>query len=336
MTDTQDAVIARIQKLLNLSAKNSSPAEAAAALNKARELMTQHNLDAATVENARTEDGKREQANVAGGFYAFERELWEEIAKLNFCVHWVQQYQAEGSANAYTPGGAYIGRRIRMITKRRHAVVGRVLNVRATVHMAQYLRQAIDRALDDALSASTREENKKSLWAWSFRKGCAEQIIHRLKIRYHEQLDKMERERLKKEREAARANAQVSDSRALVLANYVKSEEAANQDFIHGDGYSAKLAAAEAEAARLRREREDHYTRWCLEHPDEARSNWVFTDSSGTTWVKGRHRRGSSGGRRSSNTDLGGYYAGQDAGEKVSIDPQVDTGGNRRIAGRKK
>lgn len=336
--DSLDDVIARIQKLLNLAAKNSSQHEAAAALAKAQQLMTQHNLDTATVENAKSGDGKREQANVEGGFYSFQREMWKAIAELNFCLHWMQSYNAENQpANVRDRYGAYIGKQIKTIVRKRHALVGRTVNVRATVAMAQYLQGAIERTLRETLSEGNREHNLRSLWAWSFRKGCAEQIIEKIKDRRYKVLEEEEKKRRKAERAAKRAASGASTSTALTLSSLIQQEEDANNDFLFGEGFSAERAAERASRARRRREAQDNYTQWAAAHPKEAASAWEWTDDEGTTWTQNRRGggRGSRGGGRSSNVDHSAYYAGYDAGNKIGLDPQVDAGGFKKIAGKK-
>lgn len=89
-----ETILKRLQGLLNLAAKNSNPEEAASAAAKAQELLARYNLTAESVEQGRAAaDGKREQAAVDGGTYAWQRELWGAVARLNFCLHWVQSHE---------------------------------------------------------------------------------------------------------------------------------------------------------------------------------------------------------------------------------------------------
>lgn len=334
-----DKAIEKIQKLLDRAANTSSESEAAEARAKAQKWLTQYNLNVATVEAAKGGTAKREQANINGGFYAFQRALWKAVAELNFCIYWTQSYIAKDQpysirATVYhdTPG-AYLGKGKKDMTRKRHAVVGRIVNTRATIAMATYLQGAIERALAERLSASSREENMKSFWAWSFRKGCAARLMEEARDRREKFVAAEEQKRRKAERAAKRASSGASVSTALSINTLVDQETDANQDFIHGEGWSAKQAAKRAERARLRKEAEDNYTKWAKAHPKEAQAKWSYSDKSGRIWTMGRHS--TKGAAKSDNYDTSAYYAGYDAGQKIGLDPQVDTGKHTRI-GRQK
>jgi len=133
-TPEQERVLEQIQKLLNLAAKNPNEHEAALAASKAQELLTKHNLDTAALERVTGASGKRQQEEVEGGFYRYHREIWGNVAKLNFCLHWVQ--------SKYVPRGERV-RNVR--TKKIHRLVGRTVNVRTTINLSKYLLSAIER-----------------------------------------------------------------------------------------------------------------------------------------------------------------------------------------------
>lgn len=147
MTPAAEAVIAKIVKLQNLAAKNDNEAEASAAMAMANKLLVEHNLDAATIERASGDTGKREKANVEGGFYQWQRELWESVAKLNFCTYWSQVYRSEPEFKyrRFEGLGGPLTRVHIRVRRRRHALIGRTVNVRATEVMARYLEAAIER-----------------------------------------------------------------------------------------------------------------------------------------------------------------------------------------------
>jgi hypothetical protein len=331
----------KIQKLLNLAAKAGTPEEAAAAMGKAQELLALHNLSEATVTKAKPEDGKREQAQVAGGFYAHQRDLWRAVAELNFCLYWTQTYREEGwkqrhkdPSDRYSPTERFWG----LVQRKRHALIGRVVNVRLTITMAQYLEQAVERI------AVARFDRGKlhhfSNWAQSFRKGATVTLIDKLEEKRQMMLNAEEKRRM----DAAAAGH--STATALTLATYAQSEDDANEDFRMGEvGYSARrrqeLHEWRQQRAAERAAEEEAYTRWAAEHPEEAaaqaaaerredekrekRQAYNASRRTGRAWRGGADR---------DNTDWGAYRAGREAAEEIGIDPQMDTG-KRAAIGRK-
>jgi hypothetical protein len=300
-----------IIKLLNLAAGAGTPAEAAAATAKAQQLLEQHNLDSSIVTGAAAvKEGRREEAMVEGGFYAFQRELWKEVAELNFCVYWNQKYQSQEVWNG------------RLVMKRRHALVGRIVNTRMTVAMATYLQDAIERLTREKILSN---EERLSNWAFSFRKGACATIVEKLKDRRAERLE-AERRALR-EAAVAAEGAGHSTGRGLTLAAFSKSEKEANDDFKFGEGYSARKAQERAERADMNRRMEAAYTQWAKENPKAARSRFKFKDEkSGKTWVYGTDRSrggpGSMGG--SDGIDRSAYRAGREAAEAIGLDPQAE------------
>lgn len=342
MTDlhTKDLgdVVGKIQKLLDLAARGGTAAEAEAAYAKATELLLKYNLSADFVEKQRGVDGRREQADVEGGFYSFHRELWKAVADLNFCVYWTQRYIAKDQLYSMRHRGDYIGKGRKDMERRRHAVVGRVANVKATIVMASYLIGAVERVLRERLSS--HEGNMKSAWAWSFRRGALEQLVHKAVSRRREIADKEERVRAKTERAAKRAagTAGISMSTALTVAAFTKKEEEANQDFIHGEGWSAEQSRLEAEAqvehSERRRRMEEEYTKWSAANPTKARSEFEYKDKNGETWYYSNRSHGGrrpSGGTKNKATDISAFWAGSDAADSIGLDPQVDTGARKNL-----
>lgn len=327
-----DKVLDRIQKLLNLAADKSNENESANAAAAAQQLLSQYNLDIATVEKAGdVKAGKREEAKVDGGFYTYSRELWAAVAKLNYCMYWTQEYSIFTKSKRVGTG------RDRWTTqghvnKKRHALVGRIVNTRATIAMAQHLEQAIERATLDrlglrtgtVLSGQTLPANingmRFSNWAVSFRKGAAARVIGQLEDRRQLIVDEAEKQRKADERRAKRAG--VSTATGMTIADLTKSEHIANHDFTYGDGSWARIQAQRAENARLRRLEDERYTKWAKEHPEEARAEEE----------KQRKARRRSGGGSSprDNIDRSAYWSGYDEAATISLDQQVD---NRTTAG---
>lgn len=318
--ETLEAV-EKIKKLLNLAAKNPSKEEAASAASKAQELLAKYNLDVATVGEISPEAGKREQAAVDGGFYAYQRRLWGAVAGLNFCLHWNQQYWTTGKR--YTAG---VGSEIvtKKVLKYRHALIGRVVNVRSTMAMASYLSQAVERITQEHLKVDAI--SRVSGYAVNFREGAVATIVEKLEERRAVALDEDERRRRDYERAMA---AGASTSTAVTLAGLAKTERDANLDFKHGEGFSARVAAHRAQAARERAEEEKRYAEWAAANPEEVREREEEQrrrEAKNASRRRGRWSAGSSG----KSVDWGAYRAGRDAGRAIGLDPQAEA---KRAAG---
>jgi hypothetical protein len=321
-----------IQKLLNLAAKAGTPAEAETAMAKAQELMAKHNLDQATVEGNVGQDGKREKSLVEGGFYAYVRELWQATAELNFCLYWSQKFVTkEKVRQTHRIMGEYVGMRMVHAQRRRHALVGRMVNVRTTITMAQYLQAAVERILREEIhvtnDASSLELDLRSNWAHSFRQGCAKGVIEKLQDRREEVLAAERQAQRRAERKASGA----STSKALALATFTQSEEDANADFLYGEGWSVKKRAERVERAEERRRELAEWTQWCKDHPEEA-AKQAEDDRKREERNAARRKGGRFSYGKSDNRDLGAYYSGKDAAAKIGIDPQTDS--KRKTVGR--
>ena len=322
LTPAAEAVIGKIQKLLNqANDKGIGAAEKDAFQAKAQALMLQHNLDTATVERNAGTTGKREQALVEGGFYRWQRELWDDVADVNFCTYWSQVHwvRVEDARRKYRTGGTYV---VDIeVRRRRHALIGRTVNVRATEVMARYLEQATARAVDERFP-----DRREDGYTASFREGVAYRLGQRLRARRREILDKERREMAARDR-AARSG--VSTATAITVTSYTRSEKEANIDFRYGEGTSARWAADRAAAAAERQAAEEEYTRWAAAHPDEARAKEEAQRK------KDARRDGRASRERFGKVKDGTFWQGVDAGEKISLDPQVDAGQAKKIGGRR-
>jgi hypothetical protein len=308
-----ESVLVRIQKLLNLAAKNTSAEEAASAAAKAQELLEQWNLNVSTVENAASADGRREDAKVTGGFYKWQRWLWCSVAELHFCLYWTQEYWDK---NQRTHEKCWDGSSKKGAYRKRHRLVGRVVNVKATEHLAKYLENAIE----ELVKARTQGARSQAFsnWASSYRLGAATKLVERLEDRRRQRVDAAARAA----REAAE-RAGTSTSTALTLADVEEREQAANQDFLYGEGWTAKRAAARAARAEADRLAAEEYTRWAASNPEEAAAKEAERREAYEKTMKQRRR--SYGRVERDNTDYSAYYAGSDAAKNISLDPQVDT-----------
>ena len=285
-----------------------TPAEAEAANNKASELLIKHNLDSAVVSSmGDAKAGKREEMMVEGGFYAFQRELWKDVAELHFCHYWNQPYTRQ--------------KRGQDRISRRHALIGRMVNVRMAIAMATYLQDAIERILSERLA--TNFENRMSNWAYSFRKGAAHTIRTKLRERRRERLQAEAEEQRK---QAAMAET-ASSGTSVTLAAYSKGEEEANYDFKHGEGAAAKRSAQRAAEAGVRKRMESAYTQWAKNNPQEARSKFQFHDeATKQVWIFGKSSVGGGKGSRggSDGIDYGGFKAGRELADSIGLDPQAE------------
>ena len=327
LTEAEQKASETIQKLLNLAAKAGTPAEAEAAMAKATLLMEKYNLDQATVEGS--DKAKRTKDLVDGGFLEWNRWLWQSVAELHFCIYWSQKYRTkEKVPQTHRIAGVYVGMRMVYAMRRRHALVGKQLNVRLTIGMAQYLQGAIERVLAERLAGDpvAQGQNMKTKWAHDFRKGVAMGLIRKLRDKRDEVKAKDAQDRRKAERAAAGA----STGTALTIAELELTEQEANMDFLYGEGWSArKRKEREEEAAERERELAE-WRQWCLDNPEEAKKRAdeeaaeeereAKREERNAKRRKGRHSYG-----RRDNTDVGAYYAGMDASEKIGLDPQAET-----------
>lgn len=341
MTQEEDIakVTDRIRKLFALAARNPNEAEASLAAAKAQELLTAYNLDMSTVEQGGN-SGKREEARQSGGMYRYERELWQAVAELNFCLYFTSRKWMTRRAEKRDTEG-FIVRPEKKFLGFQHRIVGRMVNTAATRVMGEYLQQTIERLCRERLHGDHGDKAYTQFftsWAVAFREGIADRVIEKLKER-RSHLVKEEQRKADAAEKAARkaARAGVSTATTLTISNVIKSEHDANIDHLYGEGYSAKKAARLAEQARAEKEADDAYAKWAKAHPAEAAKE-AAKDREATRkyWAK------RSGGRRSfgmptaqdRRRESGGYYTGYDVGDKVSLDQQVDRGAAKRIGSR--
>lgn len=319
------AIVDRVKKLLAMANHRASDSnEAASAAAMAHRLLAQHNLDLATVEQHGGESGRREQQRVRGGMYTYERALWAEVAELNFCMYWNERYYWEHKRGDGTK---------KQVRGFRHRLVGRVVNVRATTTMADYLLEAIERACRERLAtrSGTGEAHGGtnsqffSRWAVAFREGAADEVVRRLAQRRRD--DEMARE---KETTARARTRGASTSTALTLADVRQREEDANADFLHGEGYTARRRARAAAWEAEQQAEEAAAVAWAAAHPEEAMAQEAEARKEREKAWKRRSRRG--GGRWRSRApsgaderhESGGYAEGQRKGREIGLDQQAE------------
>lgn len=336
-TDEQRRVLERVQKLLALSGRNTSQAEASAAAEKASALLAEHNLTMAAVGEAGAgEGGRRAKEYTAGGGYEYERRLWQAVAEANFCMYLYRQTivprtHRDARTESYADPFWRENRRVWQ-----HMLIGRQVNIAATRAMAGYLQQAIERLVRDRLRERLGTESvntqMRSRWAVSYREGAAWEIIGRIREQLREQSTEDQRREEDARRAAERAGmAGAAAGTALTLSSVRKSERDANRDMLYGEGYSARQAAETARRAQWDRMSEDERTRWAADNREEAAR--LAEEDRLAERSRSRGGRGSRGGKE---RDWSAYRAGHDAGRSISLHQQADDGrAGRRIGERR-
>lgn len=317
-----EKAVALAEKLLRTAGRN--PEESAGYVAKAMEILAAHNLDMAAVEeHGESGQGKRAEQKLKGGFYQFQRDLWEAVAKLNFCLYWNQVY-IERTKLWANEGGQFV----RRFTEKRayqHRLVGRQVNVKLTIAMAEYLEQAIERVLRERISENN--EQFRGPWATSFREGAADCITDKIFERRRQIISEQEQAAREAQRKAhAAGKADASTGTGITLSTMVESEKNANLDFLYGDGWSANEARQQAESRARRAEASraaaEAHTAWAAANPEQA-----ARDAKEAAQRERRNAARRTGGRREKSYaykgDYGAFRAGAEAAEKIGIDPQA-------------
>jgi hypothetical protein len=334
-------VLKQIAALLDKTVERGcTEEEATAATAKAQELLTKYNLDASLVGQAHGQEGRREEQKIRGGFYEYQQNLWRAVAELNFCLYWCQKAWVKKSKMARDFDGTRYEKTWHQ-NEKRHRLVGRVVNVRATIAMATYLEGAVERLTRDRLGNDKTQFFSK--WAMSYREGMVDRLCEKIAERQRQRMSEeraRQAEADKATREAGRDG--VSTGTALVLSNYVRDERQANSDWeidqIHGEGTAARWRAEQQERAEERRRAAAEYTAWAAANPEEAAAKAkadrearekAEREAPKSRWSGGAGSRG--GTSHLKQQDRGAYYAGRDAAANISLDPQVDSGASRKI-----
>jgi hypothetical protein len=324
---------AQVAKLLKLAEKNPNENEAAAAAAKAQELITKFNLDVTALEQAGQGSGAREKAAVKGGLYVWQRQLWSELADLNFCVYWYSQ-----TAQYYDADGNHLGARrgykgdYSKVHKTKypfqHHLVGRKVNTAATKAMADYLQSTIERLTRAKMNNDPKEFFTN--YAHSYREG----LVYRIVEKIHDRRKSMEAEERKRQREAAK-NAGVSTATALTIADVRETETKANYDFQHGEGAwdkrEADHAKWKAKKSAERAARIKAYNEWATANPEEARKLEEENKEKERKREAAEARRAARSSGPRDNRNYSAFWSGYDKGKDVSIDPQMEKTEQRRL-----
>jgi hypothetical protein len=331
--------LGRARKILDMASRppdeNDSPAvaaakaaERAAAVEKYQQVLLDYNLSQAMVDQTGAEaEGRREEAKLKAGVYNWQRELWEAVAELNFCLYYCNDVWRE---QRYKPRWSD-SHRTRYIRGKEHEVIGRVVNTRATINLCTYIEAAIEKATREAVAEVVGSSDKADInpmlfsrFACDFRVGAADDVVRRINAQRKEQLRqeaKLAREAA--ERAAETASSSVSDGTSLVIASYVKTERDLNRD--HARGVEPGTTARErAEAAMRAVQREREHAEWAAANPEEARKQAEEQRKANERyWARrsGNYR----GGPAPKERDHRAYRMGSSAGAKIGLD--IQTGG---------
>lgn len=334
-TPPSDAIVRKIQLLLNLASRTEgNEAEAAAAMAKAQDLLAQYNLDLATVTDkqvaggtaVREADTKRDYARLnRSAMYKWQRNLVKQIAEANYCVYWVTE----------VTGPSHLDPKVTVIAKR-HKILGRVANTTVVMVMVDYLLDTLERLLP--FPNSQRMSREANLW----REGCADRLA----------------ERVRAKAEAQRTpdyatQGEAGYSTALAVRDMVGKEQAGNYDAQYGAGawarklandaaYEASLAvyrtpAYQAQRAlEIKQAEERERQKLLAETPAqraarekrEAAEQRASEAYSRRYWARADRQAAQAAAKRSSEA----YRAGRAKGDEVGLDGQLKTTTTKGLA----
>lgn len=331
LSEGEQKLYDKISKLLQLASKNSNAEEAASAAAKAQELIVQYNLDVSILEQSQDRvDGRREEAKVSGGFYKFQRELYRAVAELNFCMYFTEEYYIERTKTTRREDGNgrvrayYAGSKKR---KHRHCVIGKQINTATTKIMGAYLLEAIERITRDRLRKSDGVLDNKQLlsaWATSFREGAAQNIMDRITEQQGIEDRKRKAAAVKADRAAKAAGH--SSATMLTISDVKRTEEAANYDFMYGEGAWDRAEKYAKEAAAERKAVREKMARLAKENPEE------FARLEKENNKRRRRSYGRSAPERPK--DWSAYNDGHTAGAGISLHQQTGTASAGKLGAR--
>lgn len=227
---------------MNLTAdRGASEAEAALAAEHVQRLLAEHNLSMSSIEASGAlsgDDGKRVREQGVGSrqIYKWQRTLMAAVAELNYCKAFERLQRCSGKT-------VFDG----------YDLIGRVSNVATVKVMFEYLLQSIERLARDDIQDPKQFFTR---YAHSFKEGCSDRLIERLKAKQEQIL--AEQERAAKEETVRRQHPGATSSNlpAVVLRDVVQTEHDLNNDLINGwaPGTTAKNRREQAEYEDRQRE----------------------------------------------------------------------------------
>ncbi len=314
-----ERAIEKVRKLLALATNNPNEEEATAASAKAMEILEAHNLDMATVEQGSKPKHNRGRETLKGGLYQWQRELWDAVARLNFCYYrFVRGLQR---------GQSY-----------QHILIGRKDNVVSTEVMAEYLQHTVERL--------AREYGKQVYPGQScfireliaYREGISDRLIRRLWELRQKRLD--DEKRKQREEEVRNRHPAAATGTSIVLADVMQTEDDLNNDFVNGwepgttaqnradwKARQAALKAEEEERLRLRDEAEERDPALrearLRQEAFEARKRAKQREKDAERW-RNRTYREREPTAREKRAMMGDHYRGYQKGGDIGLDKQID------------
>lgn len=332
LTPEQENIVSKVQKLIALAGNNSNEAEASAAMEKAMLLLAAYNLDMMTVERkSGKKGGPRAQKYTRGGLYKWQRVLWDEVAKLNFCMYWTKMAHNGG--------------------KFEHKILGSQANVIATNVMAQYLQDTIERLAREWAGSPQEFFTKRSI---SYRDGMAARVSERLRTKREAQRHEAEAKAREDSMRAKHPGA-VNTHNALTIVDVINSEEDLNNDFLYGkaEGWHAqqrmerdarRKKAQEDYDAEIRKQEQwknDNPEEWAAEQERQIREQERQIREQAEQrikWAKEEEKRSKRRKGVSSylapryKGDASAYYAGHAAGGDIGLDQQVKHSNKNKVS----
>lgn len=291
MSEINDNIIRKIQKLLALGQRGGTEAEASAAMAMAQELLAKYNLDMAVIQNAAVEGGtvvakeKRERTKInKSAMYKWQQELCRVIADCNFCYYWPQEFME--------PYQSKHGPKYRNV--KRHMIVGKEVNVVAVTIMYEYLAEI----MEELLPYPNAERLSRSAMSW--REGCAERLMYRIRVKFREMQD------------ASDAAMKQSGKMGLVLRSVYLQEYEANYDALCGEGSYAQAVKQYQEAKKAPKKELTAAEKAKQEKADARNQKKAQREFD----------------RRMAARDRDAYYAGCEAGNSISLHDRLKTGSN--------
>jgi hypothetical protein len=216
-TVVNDRVLDRVRKLLamaNDARGNENESANAAAM--AQAIIAEHGLEMSQLENQSNDPAlvtRDKTQHDRAAMYKYQRDLMASVAKCNFCRHFITDVHAVSSG--------------KMRKVKRHVLLGRTINVQASILIYDYLIDAMDRLVP--WQGSALRGRDALLWF----EGCAERLGERLSDHRRAMEEESENKRTE-EATRARHPSAAPASNALVLADAYSSEDDLNEDFEQG------------------------------------------------------------------------------------------------------
>jgi len=228
-----DNVINRVRKLLavaNDGRGNENEAANAAAM--AQSIIAEYGLEMAQLADTPSSDPSASRSKTShnrAAMYSYQRSLMEAVAKVYFCRHFIIEEHAESFG--------------KMRKVKRHALLGRNINIQVATMVYDYLIDTMDRLLP----YQGMEKRGKNALLWL--DGCSSRLISRLDQKRRQMEEDSDRKRREDETRARHPGA-ASAGNAMVLAELYSNEDDLNTDFIHGLKPGTTTAERKASQAR--------------------------------------------------------------------------------------